>query len=71
MPARSGPNNAAVLDRVRRILAETCERDSQGANLQETQRRKAYRAGINQALAEIDAARATPPPGKSPAGVTD
>lgn len=43
-----------VLARVQRILSETCERDGQGSNLQETSRRKAYRAGINRALAELD-----------------
>jgi hypothetical protein len=53
-PARRSPNTAAVLARVRAILAETCEQDGRGSNLQETTRRKAYRAGINRALRVID-----------------
>lgn len=55
-------NLGAALERVRDILQETCEQDGQGDNLQEIARRKAYRAGINRALAEIDAVRpkATP-----------
>ena len=48
------PRQAArVLSRVQRILEETCEQDGQGASLQEVARRKAYRAGINRALAEL------------------
>jgi hypothetical protein len=54
-PRQSGA--AQTLARVRTILEETCEQDGQGSNLQETARRKAYRAGINRALAEIAAAR--------------
>jgi hypothetical protein len=48
------PGAATVLERVRVILAETCEQDGQGTNLQEVARRKAYRAGINRALALIE-----------------
>jgi hypothetical protein len=44
------------LERVRAILQETCEQDGQGPSSQEVARRKAYRAGINRALAEIDRA---------------
>jgi hypothetical protein len=43
-----------TLERVRAILAQTCEQDGQGTNLSEASRRKAYRAGINRALAEIE-----------------
>jgi hypothetical protein len=50
-------NLTQALERVRVILEETCEQDGQGRNLQEVQRRKAYRAGINRALAEINATR--------------
>jgi hypothetical protein len=50
-------NLTAALERVREILEETCEQDGQGASLQEVGRRKAYRAGINRALAEIDSVR--------------
>jgi hypothetical protein len=50
-------NLGAALDRVREILEQTREQDGQGRNLQEVQRRKAYQAGINRALAEIDATR--------------
>lgn len=44
---------ARVLERVQRILEETCEQDGQGRSLQEVARRKAYRAGINRALVEL------------------
>lgn len=50
------PRQAAatrVLERVRSILEETCEQDGQGRSLQESARRKAYRAGINRALVEL------------------
>lgn len=50
-------NLTATLDRVRAILEEACEHDGQGSNLSEVSRRKAYRAGINRALAEINATR--------------
>ncbi len=50
MPSESAHT---VLLRVQRILEETCEQDGQGASLQETGRRKAYRAGINRALDEL------------------
>jgi hypothetical protein len=50
-------NLTQALERVRVILEETCEQDGQGHNLQEVQRRKAYRAGINRALAELNAVR--------------
>ena len=48
------PGAARVLDRVREILEETCEQDGQGRSLQEVARRKAYRAGINRALVELN-----------------
>lgn len=54
-PRRTNAN--AVLERVRVILAETCEQDGQPR--QEVARRKAYRAGINRALATIDEAAPT------------
>jgi hypothetical protein len=47
------PSHADTLERVRLILEATCDRDGQGHNLQETQRRKNYRAGINEALVEL------------------
>ncbi|HMF59892.1 MAG TPA: hypothetical protein VK595_05955 [Vicinamibacterales bacterium] len=50
-------NLTEALERVRVILEETCEQDGQGRNLQEVQRRKAYRAGVNRALAELNAVR--------------
>ena len=50
------PAAARVLDGVRRILVEVCEQDGQ-ASMPEPQRRKAYRAGINRALAEIARAK--------------
>jgi hypothetical protein len=50
-------NLGAALDRVREILETAREQDGQGPNLQEVGRRKAYRQAINQALAEIEAAR--------------
>lgn len=44
---------AAKLDRVQAILERTCTEDGQGTSLQESARRKAYRAGINAALDEL------------------
>lgn len=48
------PSVTKKLERVRVILRETLEQDGQGPNLEERHRRKAYRAGITRALAEID-----------------
>jgi len=43
-----------TLDRVRDMLWTLRDQDGQGSNLQETQRRKAYQAGINRTLEVID-----------------
>lgn len=52
----SRPSAAArTLEKVREILEETCAQDGRPPNLQELSRRKAYRAGINRALAVIAA----------------
>ena len=62
------PSHADTLERVRLILEQTCERDGQGHNLQESQRRKNYRAGINSALQELVRAQvAATKSSKSPA----
>ena len=53
----AAPNLTATLNRVRMILEETCDADGQGHNLQERQRRKAYRIGINRALAELQSVK--------------
>ena len=42
-----------ALERVRDILMEACEQDGQDFNTTEKARRKAYRAGINRAVAVI------------------
>ncbi len=52
-PGRPPGDARRALQRVREILEETCEQDGQGPSLQEVARRKAYRAGINRALALI------------------
>lgn len=54
------PAATRVLERVRRILEETCEQDGQGFNLSESQRRKAYRAGINRALEAMPSSAGRP-----------
>lgn len=53
-PRRPGrPSVTKKLERVRTILQETIEQDGQGQSYHERDRRKAYRAGINKALAVI------------------
>jgi hypothetical protein len=57
----AAPNITATLVRVREILEETCDQDGQQLIMQESARRKAYRAGINAALDEIRRLKVSPP----------